>query len=68
MAWRSELPTVNIINMTLKNKITLLKNLIETRQMTLKDLKFDVKKSLDTRCNKQRPFFKLCVISLSAAI
>ena len=36
---------VNIINMTLKNKMTTLKNLIE---MTLNDPKFGIKKSLDT--------------------
>ena len=34
--------------MTLKNKIKNLKNLIEMRQMTLNDPKFDIKKSLDS--------------------
>ena len=34
--------------MTLKNKITTLKNLIEMRQMTLIDPKFDIKKTRDT--------------------
>ena len=37
MAWRSELPMMNIINMTLKNKIMALKNLSEMREMTLND-------------------------------
>ena len=46
MTWRSELPMMNIINMTLKNKITALKNLIEMRLMTPNDPKFDIKKSL----------------------
>lgn len=41
MAWRSELPTRNIINKTLKN-------LIEMRQMTLNNPKVDIQKSLDT--------------------
>ena len=35
--------------MTLKKKITTLKILIEMKQMTLNDPKFDIKKSLDTR-------------------
>ena len=48
MACRSELPTRNIINETLKNKITTLKNFIEMKQMTLNDPKFDIKKSLNT--------------------
>ena len=48
MARRSESPMRNIINMTLKNKIMTLKNLIEMRQMRLKDPKFDNEKSLDT--------------------
>ena len=48
MAWRSELPMMSIKNMTLKNKITTLKNLIEMKQMTLNDPKFDIKKLLDT--------------------
>ena len=50
VAWRSELPTRNIINMTLykHDKITTLKNLIEMRQVTLNDPKFGIKKSLDT--------------------
>ena len=34
--------------MTLKKKITSLKNLIEMRQITLNDPNFDIKKSLDT--------------------
>ena len=38
MAWRSELPMKNIINMTQKNKNTTLKSLIEMSQMTLNDL------------------------------
>ena len=41
MAWRSDLPMMNTINMTLKN-------LTEFRQMTLNDPKFDIKKFLDT--------------------
>ena len=48
MAWRSELPMISIKNMTLKNKITTLKNLIEMKQMTLNDPKFDIQKLLDT--------------------
>ena len=36
--------------MTLKNKITTLKNLIEMRQLTLNDPKFDIKKSCVLRC------------------
>ena len=48
MAWRSELPMMSIKNMTLKNKIMTLKNLIEMKQMTLNDPKFDIKKLLDT--------------------
>ena len=48
MAWRPELQMVNIINMTLKSKITTQKNLIEMRPMTLNYPKFDIKKSLDT--------------------
>ena len=36
------------INMTLKNKITTMKDLIEMWQMTLNDPKFHIKKSLDT--------------------
>ena len=36
------------INMTLKNKIRTLKNLIEMRLMTLNDPKFIIKKPLDT--------------------
>ena len=48
MAWQSELPTRNIIKITLKNKITTRENLIEVRQMIMNDPKFDIKKSLDT--------------------
>ena len=48
LACRSELPIIDIINMTLKKKITSLKNLIEMRQIALNDPKFDIKKSLDT--------------------
>ena len=33
----SELPMINVINMTLKYKIATLKNLTEMRQMTLSD-------------------------------
>ena len=33
--------------MPLKNKIMILKNQIEMKQMTLNDPKFDIKKSLD---------------------
>ena len=57
VTWRSELPKKNIINMTLKNKITTLKNVIEMRQMTLNDPKFDIKKSLDTLVNCCRCYF-----------
>ena len=39
---------INIVNMTLKNKITTLKNLIEMNQMTVNNPKFDVKKLLDS--------------------
>ena len=39
---------MNIINMTLKNKVTTLKNLIEVRQITLNDSKLDIKKLLGT--------------------
>ena len=46
MVWRSELPMMNIINMTLKNKSITLKNLIEMRYITLNDLKFDIKKNI----------------------
>ena len=42
------------INMTLKNKMRTLKNLIEIRQMTLNDPKFDIKKPLDTLLSHQR--------------
>ena len=42
MAWRSELPMMNIINMTLKNTT---KSLIKMKQMTLNDPKFDIKKT-----------------------
>ena len=48
IAWRSDLPMMCIINMTPKNKITTQKNLIDMKQMTLNDPKFDIKKSLDT--------------------
>ena len=34
--------------MTLKNKITTVKNLFQMKQMTLYDPKFDIKKSLGT--------------------
>ena len=43
-AWCFELPIMNNINMTLKNKITTLKNLIGMRQVTLNGPKFDIKK------------------------
>ena len=46
--WRSKLPIINIGKMTLKSKITTLKNFIEMRHMTLNNPKFDIKKSLDT--------------------
>ena len=59
MAWRSELPMMNIINTTLKNKIMTLKNLIEMRQMTLNDPKFDIKKSLDTLTVEDKHLAKL---------
>ena len=39
---------MNIINITLKNKVMTLKNLIEMRQITLNDSKFDIKKLLGT--------------------
>ena len=42
----SELAMMNIINMTLKNNITTLKNLIGMRQMTLNDPKFHAKTSI----------------------
>ena len=48
LACRSELPIIDIINMTPKKKITSLKNLIEMREITLNDPNFDIKKSLDT--------------------
>ena len=42
----SELAMMNIINMTLKNNITTLKNFIGMRQMTLNDPKFHAKTSI----------------------
>ena len=48
MARRSELLTMNIINMTLRNTIMTLKNFIEMKQITVNNPKFDIKKSLDT--------------------
>ena len=48
LCWESESPMINIVNMTLKNKITTLKNLIEMNQMTVNNPKFDVKKLLDS--------------------
>ena len=48
LCWESESPMINIVNMTLKNKITTLKNLIEMNQMTVTNPKFDVKKLLDS--------------------
>ena len=50
----SESPMMNITNMTLKNKITIPKNLIEMRQMTLYDTKFDIKKLLDALQNEKQ--------------
>ena len=47
-AWRSKLPMMNIVNMTLKNKIATLNNFMEMRHMTLNDPKLDIKRSLDT--------------------
>ena len=53
--WRIESDGMDIritidkyINMTLKNKITTLNNLIKKRQMTLNVPKFDIKNPLDT--------------------
>ena len=40
----SELPMMNIINMTVKYKIATLKNLTEMRQMILRDPEFSNKK------------------------
>ena len=54
---------MNIINMTLKNKIGTLKNLIEMRQMTLNDPNFDIKKSSDT-LQKNLVFFVISIISI----
>ena len=48
LCWESESPMINIVNMTLKNKITTLKNLIEMNLMTVNNPKFDVKKLLDS--------------------
>ena len=48
LCWESESSMINIVNMTLKNKITTLKNLIEMNQMTVNNPKFDVKKLLDS--------------------
>ena len=48
MTWRLELPMMNIIQITLKNKIATLKNLIEMMEITLNDPKFGINKSLDT--------------------
>ena len=48
LCWESESPMINIVNTTLKNKITTLKNLIEMNQMTVNNPKFDVKKLLDS--------------------
>ena len=57
MASKSELPMMNVINMALKNKIMTLKNLIEMKEMTLNDPKFDIKKSLDTLMGNMKSFF-----------
>ena len=57
MASKSELPMMNVINMALKNKIMTLKNLIEMKEMTLNDPKFDIKKSLDTLMGNMESFF-----------
>ena len=48
------LPMMNIVNVTLKNKIMTLKKFIEMRQMTLNDPKFDIKKSRDTLADGRR--------------
>ena len=42
--WRSELAIANVINITLKSKITTLKKLIEMRQMTLNVHEFHINK------------------------
>ena len=39
---------INIINMSLKNEIMTLKNLIKVRQMALNDRKFGIEKLPDT--------------------
>ena len=39
--YRKSRRTVNIVNMTLRKKITVLKRVIEMRRMTLNDTKFD---------------------------
>ena len=41
MTWRLKAPMMKIVNMTLRKKITILKSLIEIRQMTLSDPKLD---------------------------
>ena len=53
LCWQSDGMGIKITNedytnITLKNNITTLKNLIEMWQMTLNDRKFDIKKSLDS--------------------
>ena len=48
------LPMMNIVNVTLKNKIMTLKKFIEMRQMTLNYPKFDIKKSRDTLVDGRR--------------
>ena len=54
MACRSELPIMNFINMTLKKRVLTLKNLM--REKGLNDIKFNIKKSLDTLIKKDDSF------------
>lgn len=44
MEWRLELAIANVINITVKSKITTLKKLIEIRQMTLNVHEFHINK------------------------
>ena len=60
MTWTLEFPVMNVVNMTLKKKVTPLKNVIGTSQMNLNDPKFYFKNSLDTQRKVWRPSFGTC--------
>ena len=58
---------MNFVNMTLKKKVSILKNLNKMSQMTLNDPKFDFKNSLDTLHKEYKWFFYyLCQDSMSS--